>query len=194
MKLNIKIELNRTQKIIFLMAFIVAISISVLWLFIYIPAQNEMREVKEGLSFLKSEIVRIERVAGGEKNLDIAYERFYKRYKDLEERIPTEERSTLSMLSTQADKMGIDVLGIKPGKARKSKIPIEIKGMAVSEMPISMNIRCDYIGLGEYLNVLRKELPTLITVNNISIDRPAKRDAVDLSVLLNITLFLLVEE
>lgn len=193
MELGIGIKLDKTQKIIFLMALIVVVCITVFWLFIYNPAKAKMRRLKEEFNVIQSEIERIERVSGGEKNLDIAYEKFYKRFLSLEERIPTDERSTLSLLSTEADRMDIEVSVIKPGKAKKGDLSISIDGRSLSEMPISMDIKCDYVTLGEYLNVLREELPTLISVDKVSINRAGARDASNLNIGLNVILYMLTE-
>lgn len=193
MELRIDIPLNKTQKIIFLMVAIVTVSILVFWLFIYNPAKAKMRRLKKELSVIESEIKKIEMVSGGEKNLDVAYEKFHKRYSELENIIPTGERSTLSTLSAEADEMGIEVLSVKPGKLEKSKLPVEIKGKTITQMPISMRIECDYISLGKYLDILRKKIPTLIVVNDINIDRPSGEDIDYLSVSLNLTLYMLIE-
>lgn len=181
----------RLQKQIFLMAFIVVASVAVLWVFIYNPAKNEMRRLRTELSVFQTEVNKIKRVAGGEKNLDISYKKFYKKYVNLEERLPTDERSALSALSSEANKMKIEVLLIKPEKARKCSLPIDIKEREVKEMPISMNIRCGYMKLGEYLNILREKLPMLMSVDRVDIARSKEKDAAYLDIWLKLTLYML---
>ncbi|MBL7069566.1 MAG: type 4a pilus biogenesis protein PilO [Candidatus Omnitrophica bacterium] len=185
------ITLNKNQKIIFLMAFIVIVGIIVLWIFIYNPARNKMKRLKEELAFIESEIKKIEMISGGTEKLDIAYEKFYKKFAELERLIPVEEKTTLSELSSTANEMNIEVLSTKPGKIRPAKLSIEMGKKRIMAMPISMNIRCNYVNLGEYLNTLRNELPTLISVDDVNIISPKREGATQLNVALTVTLYML---
>ncbi|MEE8359342.1 MAG: hypothetical protein V3S04_00280, partial [Candidatus Omnitrophota bacterium] len=139
---------------------------------------------------VQAEIDKIEKISGGEKNLDEAYKKLYSRYADLEERLTKETGSVLSILSIEADRMNIEVLMIKPEKAKPSKIPIKVKDKSVIEMSIAMNLRCDYITFGEYLRVLPEKLCSLVKINKISMaDSIEKEGSVD--IWLNITLYML---
>jgi len=187
------ITLNKNQKIIFLMAFIVIVGVAVLWVFIYNPARSKMKKLKEELAFIDSEIKKIEMISGGKEKLDIAYEKFYKKFAELERLIPVEEKTTLSALSSTANEMNIDVLSTKPGKIEPASLDVETGKKRIMAMPVSMNIKCAYINLGRYLNALRNELPALISVDSVNIVRPGREDATHLDVILSVTLYMLTD-
>lgn len=186
----LKIILNRSQKIIFFMAFMVITGFFVVWFIIYSPAKGRMKMLKEELTAVESEVNRIQRVSGGE-NLDIAYKRLYKTFTELTKMIPKEERTTLSVLSSEANRVNIEVLAIKLIRAKISDLPVSVKSGTVLEMPISMNIRCDYITLGEYLDAIRNKMPTLISIDSVSMKKARGKKEAVLDVSIEMTLFML---
>jgi len=191
LKLKLKIELNKTQKLIFLMAFIIFIVIFILWLFVYSPTRAKANVLKEELDAIRLDIRDITRIAGGQKNMDVAYKKFHEKLKELNRIIPTEEKSALSLLSKIADEMGIKILIMRPGGAAESQIDLEIKGKLIVEMPMSLELKCDYKTLGEYLNRIRTELPVLVVVNEVKMSRLAEGGNTYLKANLNLRLFML---
>jgi Tfp pilus assembly protein PilO len=172
------------------MAFFILLCIAVFWAFIYSPARTKVVRLKGELAAIQSEIDKIERVSGGEKNLDKAYEKLYKQFTDLEEKLVKEAGAVLSALSSEADRMNIEVLVIKPEKVKPSKLPVKVQGRSVIEMPISINLRCDYITFGEYINVLSEKLNAVVNVDRLNMSHSREEDG-SLDIWLNIILYML---
>lgn len=193
MKFSFSSGLSRSQQNIFLMAFMVFLCLAVFWAFIYDPAKKKVDSLKGELGVIQAEIDKIESISGGEKSLDEAYKKLYSRYAALEDELTKEAGSVLSILSSEADRMDIEVLMIKPEKARPSKIPVKIEERSLVEMPISMNLRCDYITFGEYLRLLSENMTSLVRINKIGMSKSIEHEgAVD--IWLNITLYMLRQE
>lgn len=188
MKLSFSRGFSKSQQNIFFMALLVLLCLAVFWAFIYAPAKKKVNILKRELAVMQAEIDKIEKISGGEKSLDEAYKKLYNRYSGLEDKLTREAGSVLSALSSEADRMNIEVLIIKPEKARPSKIPAKVKDKTVFEMPISMNLRCDYITFGEYIRVLPEKVDSLVKINKISMDSSVeKKGSVD--IWLSITLY-----
>ena len=190
MKLDFNIGLSRSQRKIATMAFFVVLCIAVFWVFIYNPARIKVGRLKGEFTSIQSEIDKIERISGGEKNLDKAYEKLYKQFTDLEEKLVKEAGAVLSALSSEADRMNIEVLIIKPEKAKPSKLPVEVQGRSAIEMPISINLRCDYITFGEYIKVLSEKLNAVMNVERLAMSHSREEDG-SLDIWLNIILYML---
>lgn len=194
MKLGIDLEsLKKPQNIIIMMIAVVLLVIMFFWLFIYNPARHKMGELKGEFAAIQSEIKEIEMISGGAKNLDVVYEKLYKKFKDLEGMISADEKTILSILSSEANNMEVDVVSVKPGPLKKSKISQVADNRTVSEMPISMDLKCDYITLGEYIDRISK-VPALLNVARFSC-KPSggAEDATTLNVRLELVLYILAE-
>ncbi len=190
MKLSFSSRLSKSQQNIFLMAFAVILCLAVFWAFIYNPAKKKVKILKDELVVMQAEIDKIEKISSGEKGLDEAYKKLYNRYTDLEERLTREAGSVLSTLSSEADRMNIEVLMIKPEKAKPSKIPVKVKDKSIIEMSIAINLRCDYITFGEYLRVLPEKMGSLVKINKISMTSSIEKEG-SVDIWLNITLYML---
>jgi len=190
MKFSLSGALSKSQQNIFLMALVVFLCLAVFWVFIYNPAKRKVDNLKSELAVMQSEIDKIEKISGGGKGLDEAYKKFYSRYTDLEDRLTKEAGSVLSAFSMEADRMNIEILLIRPEKAKPSRIPVKVKERSIVEMPISMNLRCDYITFGEYLRVLSEKIDSIVKINKIGISQ-SREEKRFVDIWLNITLYML---
>lgn len=183
--------LTKSQKNIFIMGFGVGIFILLFWLIVYYPAENKMKRLKQNFAAIRKEIKKIEMVSGGEGTLDKAYEKFYKRVAELEEKYAVNPGAVISILSSEADKMDVEVLGVKPEGVRRSGLVSDISGKVLSEVPISMNIRCGYIKLGEYLDMIETREDVFLSVDRIDVRRSRTDDEKVLDIVIDLTLYML---
>jgi PAS domain S-box-containing protein len=75
-------------------------------------------------------------------------------------------------LSAQAKKLRINIKSLDPDD--KISLPNRARGYDVQELPISLNLVCDFKTLGEYLDTLRNEFPALIRVKQLNISSDAE--------------------
>lgn len=182
-------KLSKAQKVIFLMVFAVAAAVFVFWTFIYSPATSNMKRLEDEYKGVEFEIKKIEDIIQKENGLESAYKKFYERKAYLDKIIPAEYRSALSALSSEAGKLGIEVVSVKPDKIKMSDLGMTIDGKPLSEIAIEINMKCGYEALGEYLNILREKLPALLTVDSVSMGL-ISRDTPYLNTALKITLYI----
>jgi hypothetical protein len=189
MNMKLSLNLDKTQKTIMLAALAVIACVFIFWLAVYNPARDKMRRLENEFTSVKAEIEKIEKASGGEENIDLAYEKLYKKFVALEERVSGEKTDILSALSSEADAMGIEVLAVRPEKTRDSRISMNIEGRSLSETPVLMNIRCDFKRLGMYLEFIKERINGLVNMESIDIKR-AREDG-QLDIWLNINVYFL---
>ena len=162
MKFDFDLKAKGPHKKIVFLGVAITVFIAVFLLSVYMPARRKMGRLRDEYIAIKGQIDEIQKVAGGGEELDVTYKKLYKSYNKINRKLMSEAGFTLSALSTEADKMGIDVLAITPEEAAGSNLPVKIEGHTILRMPISMNIRCNYVKLGEYIGLITDELDCII--------------------------------
>lgn len=163
------------KKILIITGICVSI-IFLFWAFIYFPANRKLCFLKSELAAIRIEIAQIES-RGGKEGRDIAkmVEELQKDFKAAMLKLPDKEEEALRFISTEASKLGIDIVSMQPGSKRSSldanNNPMYLEGKQCFELPISIEIRGLYKSIGEYLRILREVSPALIKIETVRIQK-----------------------
>ena len=178
------------EKIIVLTAIIVSAFI-VFFKFIYLPHSNELEKLKKDASALESEISGIKAEANGGQSLEGTIIKLQNRFVELENKFPQKEEVILRELPAFAQKAGIEIRSMNPGKKQKLKDlagkPVVMEGCSVEEMNVSIDIRAPYRTVGEYIRMLKEDFPAFVRVVSVGM---AKEDASNLKVNLSLAFYL----
>ena len=163
------------QKNIAIMAATVLVTFLIFFFVIYSPKSRSVRNLKNQYDSLDKDIREIEGLSSG-KTLDEALAMFDKESKELDAKFPSNEETTIKLLTSYASKAGIDITSLSPESIKTSNIQGNIPGYSLMELSITMDLKGDYKSIGEYLNMLEKEFPTYVKINSISMAKEKSGD------------------
>ena len=159
-------KLTKEQKRIIYLGAIILVAIILFWLIIYAPQSRRLRAIKNQLNDAEARIAEITQIAEGE-DLSVVVRKYNEQLIGLQNKFPSSEEAVINFLSENARRLKIDVKNITMAAniLLKDKIP----GYEVEELPISMNLSCDYRSLGEYLSILRNDASILARIRQLGI-------------------------
>lgn len=163
---NLKLLSEEQKKIIYIGLGGLAVLL-LFWIFIYLPQNKKMNALKAGLADIETQISDITSVAAG-KDLAQVMKELKTSSTKIINKLPTQDEVVIYNLSDAADKLHIEVKSITPSaaKALEGAIP----DYEVMELPITMNLLCEFKALGQYLTMLRSgDFPVLVQVRQINI-------------------------
>ncbi len=192
---NLKnIKLTKGQQKILMATGIVIAAFFVFIYFIYIPQSRTLERLRREFVSVKREIADIEGQAGRGRSLGESVEALQRRLTRLEQRFPSKEEIVIRELPKYANELGIKVTNLRPDRKRKIE-DIKGKGVAIAgydieAMNISMDIRCSYKALAEYLRVLKEDFPALVMVGHITMEKREENSPI-LNISLGMEVYLL---
>lgn len=179
------------QKKILLLWGIVLGAILVFWLFIYYPKNKQLKDLRDELDKVQTEINKYQKISEDRGTFDI----IASRYKELEQKLPMQEEPILRDLAKEAVEKEIEVLSIKPYQAIDSKLPIKVEGYQCKELTITMELVTSYKKLGEYLGVLQNQFTSIVRLDKLDVEKESEKDGESvLLVVMELTLFMLIPE
>jgi hypothetical protein len=180
-------ELTREQKKIIYIALIVVSFLFLLRIFVYAPQQSKLASIKKQLKDAEAQIAEINRLTAG-KELSTAMQDLSAQLQKASSRLLVKDEDLINGLSAQAKKLKIKIKNLDPED--KITLANRVPGYVAQELPISMNLSCDFKALGEYLGILRNDLPALIRIKQLDITGSAEGQA-NLNITLKISAYLL---
>ncbi len=188
-------QITQTQKKIIIATTVVVIAFIVFWLFIYAPAKRRMVGLKAQLQAKEQEVKDIQMMAAQGGTLEESITLLNKRFVNLEDKFPAKEEEALRKISDFARQLRIDIISIQPESKHpvsfKQEGPLGIDQRVCQSIFIAIDLRCSYGELVRYIELLRQELPALITVEKLAITRERARESRRLKVDLGFNLYLL---
>ncbi|MBU1090370.1 MAG: hypothetical protein KKC42_00815 [Candidatus Omnitrophica bacterium] len=160
------IVITKEQKKILYIAVGVFVFMASFWVFIYIPQSRRLVSLKEELKNVQSQIEEINALAQG-RELTEAAENFNRQFAKVSSFLISEDEDVISYLSEQARELKIAVSNISPGG--RKPLDKQVVGYDIEELPISMNLICEYKQLGEYLDILKKSYSVLVSLRELNI-------------------------
>lgn len=157
------------QKDIVIMLSAIILTFLVFLFFIYSPKKRQMKAIEIKFKDVEKEIEKIESIAGGADKIDVSLSEFNRQLKDIDKKLPKSEETAIKELSAFASKSGIEVISIKQQNIKKGSVQPETADFQYMELPITMDVKCAYRNLGEYLRILQEEFPTLVLIKHVSI-------------------------
>lgn len=164
-------KLETHQKKILIMAGVVLGVILIFLVFIYAPRNRILRELKLQLNSIQKNINEIKRLTGDIQSLDLVISKYNDKLKQLKEKLPAREESTIRELGKKAAGLGIEVMAINPEITVDTKLPVRVKGCQCRELGISMELRAPYKKLAEYIKILQEDFPALIKIEKLKMIR-----------------------
>lgn len=169
-------KIDKGRRSVIILFGVITTLVLVFVLFLFVPKYKTLRKVKGELINLQAEIDRVSAIIGKNETLSEVINKFNQKLKELDEKLPTKEETTLSLIAVKANELGLEVVSIKPNKDVDSTIPVSIKGHKCKQMPIEIELTASYQSLGEYIKVLRREIPCTIRINSVFINKESEKD------------------
>ncbi len=174
--------ITRQQKNIFIIALVIAASISIFYLFIYRPKHNQIGILKSRLFDVKNSIAGIEQIIGGRKNLSAGILKLKNDLVELDSSfIKNEDKyiaELLRALSVEAKSFGVEVVSVSPSDFRvysddKSQF-IMVDDQKVGQMYIEMDMLADFDSLNGYVSSIESYNSPKLVINKLDISRQEK--------------------
>lgn len=190
------ITLTKKQIKILILGSIAAFTFAIFIYFIYVPATKKLAKLKHDYASTQAELADLKKMIGEDKPLEQAILYLREKLKTYERKFPEKDEDVLRLLSAQAEKGGVDILSMTPGKKRPIKdvggVSISVKDYTVEEMQISLNVKAQYKKLGEFLKTLKEDIPIFIRVGDVTMSSSGDKTNETLSISLSLTAYLLV--
>lgn len=158
--------LTKAQKKIVLAAALIFLSLLLSWLFIYRPQKMKFSDIKSNLTQIESKTAQILNIASG-KELSTAIKDLKLNFVEVCGRLPAQEETVIHALLETAKNKKIEVKNITP--LGRKPVPSAISGYTVEELPIKLQLACEYRTLGDFLDILRNNFPVLVKVKHLNI-------------------------
>jgi len=183
--------MTKAQKKILIIGLFALAAFIIFWIFVYLPSESSVKILKSELIGLESKIDKIEAIIGGEKSFEEGFNALEEEFQALERRLPDNEEDALRAISDAAHKLGIDIVSIKPQpKAPYSEEKeVAIDGRPCEKMSISLIVHSKYKELGEFFEILRKDIDQLLTIERVGITKA--QDQASLKADIKLTIYLL---
>ncbi|MCX5715693.1 MAG: type 4a pilus biogenesis protein PilO [Candidatus Omnitrophica bacterium] len=91
------------------------------------------------------------------------------------DRLPYKEEESFKLIAKEANKAGLSVISMNPGERRPmldvNNSHVFVENVQCFEIPINIEMQGGYKEIGEYLRSLREDVPVLIKVEDIVINK-----------------------
>ena len=162
-----------SQKKIIIFTGAAVTAVTLLGLFVYLPAVREISLLKGEVSGIRDQIEQIEASVGQGHSIADGIEALKNKYRVLDAKFPVKEEEALGLLSEFARKCNITIVAIKSQPkvefldAKGQKAGIE--GKICQILPVSIEAKSNYNDLGKYIEMLGESLPAYATVEKVKI-------------------------
>jgi len=184
---------TKTQKTIIIVTAAVSGLFILAVIFFYLPIKDQLRTVKQSLLQIENEISQIEKLTDKDSRLDIGIEGLQQKLFLLRDKFPEKENQTIKNISDLARRMDISVNSIAP-RAKTVYLNEKLVNMdnkKVYNILVTLSMRCSYQSLVNYLEHLRKNMATAVSVESLMI-KDDLNDTKKLSVNLDLNVYLLL--
>lgn len=183
-------KLTQEQKKIIYLGIIILFSLFFFWFFIYAPQGKKLALIKNSLRQADTQIAQIHSIIAG-RDLAQAVIELKTSLNESTGKLPSDEEGIIDSLSKNARKLNIEIKNIVP--SGKRSLADKIPGYAIAELPISLNLVCEFKALGEYLHILSHKLPVLIHLRQLDIKGKGE-GRTDLDIALSVLAYLSKEK
>ena len=160
-------KFSQEQKKIIYITSVVLGFLFLAWIFIYLPQSRRLISIQKKLIATEDEISQINKITQG-KTLEEAVKSLNLELNQAIANLPSRQEDVIGILSDEARKLKIDVRVMDPADNPQATTA-NVAGFTITELPIVMQLVCDYRTIGEYLNILDQKLPLLIKIRQLNI-------------------------
>lgn len=190
-----KINITQNQKKIIILGGVIFFAFLLLWIFVYLPAGKEIRNLKSQLLSTEQQIQGIEVYLSGSENRDEAIRALEQKQQYLSSRFPSKEEESLRIITELARKNNIEVVSLQPDSkvefSDASGKQLVIDGKTANYLPVALEVSCFYKDLVKYLSDLKSNLPAFASVNSLNIKKDGQLTG-KVRVSVNFNLYLLI--
>lgn len=162
--------LSAQKKINIVSAAVIAVFLIFLF-FVYLPAQKTVARLKAELEETEGRIQEIESLLDKTKPLAENITMLKARYKELSNKFPEREEEALRALSDLARNLNVEIISLRPSPKRlllgQEDKALLIEGKSCRFCAVTVEMRCDYANLVEYIEAVHNELPAVVTVQSL---------------------------
>ena len=140
------------------------------------PSAHRVRRLEKEVAVLRQRIAQVVPGRGADRPFEEIILERQKELSRLESGFPQKERISeiLKNLSQRAAELGVTVLSIRPQISHpypSAEAPLRVGGRICHALPIQMQVECPYRTVGKYLESLTENFPTVVTVDDLHIQR-----------------------
>ncbi len=159
-------RLTKEQKKIIFLSIVGVIFLLCFWILVYLPQKKKLSTIKKELSYIETQIAQINEMTRGEELTEV-FKTFNTQLKDISAVFSLSEEEIIYNLSKEAKALKIEIESIKP--LEKQLIKDRFSSLNIEELPISMQLSCEFKDMAIYLKILRDNFPVLIKVKKLVI-------------------------
>ena len=139
--------------------------------FIILP----LKKVEEKLKDAQSELAKMEKMIREVPNPEKSIEEIQKKIKELKEKAASRRElpRIIQQLTKKSSELGIEIISIRP--LEETAIKEKNLPAGVSKAYVEVILKASYKKIGEYLKAI-KDLPVILTLESLSITKPAEEE------------------
>ena len=160
------LEVTKTQKKIIIISLGGLLLFLLAWFFIYSPQNKMVNSIEHKLASTEANIAEIISITEG-RDLAETVKDLRMKLNNLSKQLPSRDETVIEALTIAARDLGIEVQNISFSDRQPSEW--KVSGLKIEEVPISMRLVCEYMNLGQFLNLLRTDFPILIRIEKVDI-------------------------
>lgn len=168
-------KLSLPQKNMLVLIFTVVCAFVVFCFFVYFPTWNSIIQIKENLSNVENQIREIEAMVGKSETIDESKSTLREMFTHLNSKFSQDEKESFKMISDFARKLNIGIISIRPTPRTPfldtDNQKIIVEGKVCQKIGLSMEMRCSYKDLVEYIKALKESLPAVFAVERLKITK-----------------------
>jgi hypothetical protein len=157
-------KLTKAQKKIIEISSLALLALAVFWFLVYLPQSRKLATLKQQLSSIEGEIAAIQIIAK-DRELGTVVKDLKTELGQLNRKFAPDDQAVVYQLSESAKKAGIEVKNIDPQDKSSAGTAA---GLNIEELPVALELSCDYRALGEYLDFLQDEFVYLAKIKDVS--------------------------
>lgn len=179
------IAITKGQKKILLYVVTGIVIIFLFWIFVYLPSCKQMHQYKSQLVQLNERLSKVKMIAEVKEGISKGqtYTQSIEILKNnlamLHKIVALEEGPCLKFISTAARQLNIEIVSIRPAAKEllldKNENRIKLAGADCMHLPVNLKLNGNYEAIGNYIERLGKEAPSLITIENLTMEKADER-------------------
>jgi len=174
----IKFLITKRQQNILYMFGIVALTIIIVFIFIYAPKETQVKKLKVQFKSLEESLTNIHSIVGIKEDLGKGILRLRSDAADTEAKFvrPDNIGELLQMLSAEARSRDIEVVSTQPSEfstcyAKAKGSALQFDGFECNKISIEMNVVGSYRSLIDYMDTLENKQTLQLVVERFNIER-----------------------
>jgi hypothetical protein len=172
----------------------IAFGVVLFFLFVDGPADSRVLDIQDRVNQIEGRLKWMSQAIDTLREPEKVLAYFRETDRDLDRRFPDAAEKSLLMLTDYANKFGVRVQQIQPGKPKKvvnaRGKALDAEGKVCYGVQVSLKFKGEYYNLVKYLDALRKVSPAFLVVRNISVENSFS-SALKLDGNLDLSLYLL---